>query len=114
MDTIPPVNAAHGRRPAEAPKAFGAWAVPVDTQRAPSHLHSPSGERRPTSPGALIRRLSAGRFRPPGKGAPAADQRSNLCRVPDLSHLWQRFLLASALIFGLLLGFATTVFGYST
>jgi len=33
--------------------------------------------------------------------------------VPDLSHLWQRFLLASALIFGLLLGVATTVFGYS-
>ena len=33
--------------------------------------------------------------------------------MPDLSHLWQRFLLASALIFGLLLGVATTVFGYS-
>jgi hypothetical protein len=33
--------------------------------------------------------------------------------VPDLSHLWQRFLLASALIFGLLLGVAATVFGYS-
>jgi hypothetical protein len=33
--------------------------------------------------------------------------------VPDLSHLWQRFLLASALIFGLLLGVAVTVFGYS-
>ena len=33
--------------------------------------------------------------------------------MPDLSHLWQRFLLASALIFGLLLGVAATVFGYS-
>jgi uncharacterized integral membrane protein len=33
--------------------------------------------------------------------------------VPDLSHLWQRFMLASALIFGLLLGVAVTVFGYS-
>jgi uncharacterized integral membrane protein len=30
-----------------------------------------------------------------------------------LSHLWQRFLLATALIFGLLLGIAATVFGYS-
>jgi uncharacterized integral membrane protein len=33
--------------------------------------------------------------------------------VPDLSHLWQRFVLATALIFGLLLGVAATVFGYS-
>ena len=33
--------------------------------------------------------------------------------MPDLSHMWQRFLLASALIFGLLLGVAATVFGYS-
>lgn len=33
--------------------------------------------------------------------------------MPDLSHLWQRFLLASALIFGLLLGAGATVFGYS-
>jgi len=33
--------------------------------------------------------------------------------VPDLSHLWQRFLLASALIFGLLLGVGATVFSYS-
>jgi hypothetical protein len=33
--------------------------------------------------------------------------------VPDLSHLWQRFLLASTLLFGLLLGVAATVFGYS-
>jgi len=33
--------------------------------------------------------------------------------VPDLSHLWQRFLLASALLFGLVLGVAATVFGYS-
>ncbi len=30
-----------------------------------------------------------------------------------MSHLWQRFLLASALVFGLLLGVAATVFGYS-
>lgn len=33
--------------------------------------------------------------------------------MPDLSHLWQRFLIASALIFGLLIGVAATVFGYS-
>jgi hypothetical protein len=33
--------------------------------------------------------------------------------VPDLSHLWQRFVLASALIFGLLIGAGATVFGYS-
>jgi hypothetical protein len=30
-----------------------------------------------------------------------------------LNHLWQRFLLASSLIVGLLIGIATTVFGYS-
>ena len=33
--------------------------------------------------------------------------------MPDLSHLWQRFLLASALVFGLALGVAATIFGYS-
>jgi hypothetical protein len=33
--------------------------------------------------------------------------------VPDLSHLWQRFLLAFALVVGLALGVAATVFGYS-
>ena len=33
--------------------------------------------------------------------------------MPDLSHLWQRFVLACALIFGLLLGAGATVFGYS-
>jgi hypothetical protein len=33
--------------------------------------------------------------------------------VPDLSHLWQRFVLATALLFGLALGVALTVFGYS-
>jgi len=33
--------------------------------------------------------------------------------VPDLSHLWQRFVLASALVFGLALGVAATIFGYS-
>jgi hypothetical protein len=33
--------------------------------------------------------------------------------VPDLSHLWQRFLLATTLLLGLLLGVAATVFGYS-
>jgi len=33
--------------------------------------------------------------------------------VPDLSHLWQRFLLASALVVGLALGAAATIFGYS-
>jgi len=33
--------------------------------------------------------------------------------VRDLSHLWQRFLLASALVVGLAIGAAATVFGYS-
>jgi len=33
--------------------------------------------------------------------------------VPDLSHLWQRFVLALTLIFGLAVGVAATVFGYS-
>jgi hypothetical protein len=36
-----------------------------------------------------------------------------LAPVPDLSHLWQRFLLATALLFGLLVGVVATVFGYS-
>jgi hypothetical protein len=30
-----------------------------------------------------------------------------------MSHLWQRFMLATALVFGLALGVAATVFGYS-
>ncbi len=33
--------------------------------------------------------------------------------MPDLSHLWQRFMLASALVVGLAIGIAATVFGYS-
>ena len=33
--------------------------------------------------------------------------------MPDLSHLWQRFLVAIALLFGLALGVGATVFGYS-
>jgi len=33
--------------------------------------------------------------------------------VPDLSHLWQRFLLASTLVFGFALGVGATVFAYS-
>ncbi len=33
--------------------------------------------------------------------------------MPDLSHLWQRFLLASTLVFGLALGIGATVFAYS-
>ena len=33
--------------------------------------------------------------------------------MPDLSHLWQRFVLAAALVFGLALGVAATIFGYS-
>ncbi len=33
--------------------------------------------------------------------------------MPDLSHLWQRFLLASALVVGLVIGVAATIFGYS-
>jgi hypothetical protein len=32
--------------------------------------------------------------------------------VPDLNHLWQRFLLATSLIVGLVIGVAATVFGY--
>ena len=37
----------------------------------------------------------------------------NLRPVRDLTHLWQRFLLASSLVVGLLVGAAATVFGYS-
>ena len=33
--------------------------------------------------------------------------------MPDLSHLWQRFMLTSALVVGLAVGAAATVFGYS-
>ena len=33
--------------------------------------------------------------------------------MPDLSHLWQRFVLASVLVFGLLVGVGATIFGYS-
>jgi len=33
--------------------------------------------------------------------------------VPNLSHLWQRFLLASSLLVGLVIGAGATVFGYS-
>ena len=33
--------------------------------------------------------------------------------MPDLQHLWQRFLLAAALIAGLAIGVGATVFGYS-
>ena len=33
--------------------------------------------------------------------------------MPDLQHLWQRFLLAAALIAGLAVGVGATVFGYS-
>ena len=33
--------------------------------------------------------------------------------MPDLSHLWQRFLLAVALVLGLALGVGATIFGYS-
>jgi hypothetical protein len=44
---------------------------------------------------------------------PTRAKPGNLRPVPDLSHLWQRFLLASSLIVGLLIGAAATVFGYS-
>lgn len=33
--------------------------------------------------------------------------------MPDLSHLWQRFVLATALVFGLVVGIGATIFGYS-
>jgi len=33
--------------------------------------------------------------------------------MPDLQHLWQRFLLAATLIAGLAIGVGATVFGYS-
>jgi uncharacterized membrane protein len=33
--------------------------------------------------------------------------------VPNLNHLWQRFLLASSLLIGLAIGVAATIFGYS-
>jgi hypothetical protein len=44
---------------------------------------------------------------------PIGGKPGNLRPVPDLSHLWQRFLLASSLLVGLALGVAATVFGYS-
>ena len=33
--------------------------------------------------------------------------------MPDLSHFWQRFVLGTALVFGLALGIGATVFAYS-
>ena len=33
--------------------------------------------------------------------------------MPDLSHLWQRFLLASSLLVGVVIGAGMTIFGYS-
>lgn len=33
--------------------------------------------------------------------------------MPGLSHFWQRFVFAAALVFGLLVGVAATIFGYS-
>ena len=33
--------------------------------------------------------------------------------MPNLNHLWQRFLLASSLLVGLAIGVTATVFGYS-
>src|SRR5689334_20799393 len=33
--------------------------------------------------------------------------------MPDLQHLWQRFLLAAALLAGLAIGVGATIFGYS-
>ena len=33
--------------------------------------------------------------------------------MPDLSHLWQRFVLACAVLLGLAIGVGATVFGYS-
>ena len=33
--------------------------------------------------------------------------------MPNLNHIWQRFLLASSLLIGLAIGVAATVFGYS-
>ncbi len=33
--------------------------------------------------------------------------------MPNLNHLWQRFLLASSLLIGLAIGVAATIFGYS-
>ena len=33
--------------------------------------------------------------------------------MPDLQHLWQRFLLAAAMLAGLAIGIGATVFGYS-
>lgn len=33
--------------------------------------------------------------------------------MPNVNHLWQRFLLASSLLIGLAIGVAVTIFGYS-
>ena len=48
-----------------------------------------------------------------GKPSEIRDKPGNLRRVPNLSHLWQRFLLASSLLVGLVIGAGATIFGYS-
>jgi len=64
-------------------------------------------------PGCALTRPSA---RSPGsrpKPSEIRDKPGNLRRVPDLSHLWQRFLLASSLLVGVVIGAGFTIFGYS-
>jgi hypothetical protein len=72
----------------------------MQTQYSPSRGFVPI-PRNTRSAGSRLRW-----WRPGGKPG-------NLRPVPDLSHLWQRFLLASSLVVGLAIGAAVTVFGYS-
>jgi uncharacterized membrane protein len=58
---------------------------------------------------------AATREAPGDEGKPSGFSliRCTLRRVPDLSHLWQRFMLTISLVVGLAVGAAATVFGYS-
>src|SRR5882757_8780077 len=64
-------------------------------------------------PGCALTQASARSAGSRPKPSEIRDKSGNLRRVPDLSHLWQRFLLASSLLVGLVIGAGATIFGYS-
>src|SRR5712671_7210547 len=64
-------------------------------------------------PGCALTQASARSAGSRPKPSEICDKSGNLRRVPDLSHLWQRFLLASSLLVGLVIGAGATIFGYS-
>ena len=64
-------------------------------------------------PGCALTQASARSAGSRPKPSEIRDKPGNLRRVPDLSHLWQRFLLASSLLVGLVIGAGATIFGYS-